>query len=149
MHRLGTLTLCSENLHKIYSQAILSWVLIHASASVVSANPTSVWSYAFVCVCAQLGPTLHDPMHCSPPGSSVHGVSQARILEWVAMLSSRGSSRPRDQTFLSCTGRHDSLPLAPPGKPSPTVFTIEKHPLISEPSAVQTHVVQEPIVFAE
>ena len=38
--------------------------------------------------------TLHDPVFCSPPGSSVHGILQARILEWVAMLSSRGSSDP-------------------------------------------------------
>ena len=52
--------------------------------------------------------TLCDPMDCSPPGFSVHGILQARILEWVAMLSSRGSSWPRDQTcisFVSCTGR--------------------------------------------
>ena len=38
--------------------------------------------------------TLGDPMDCSPPGSSVHGILQARILEWVAMPSSRGSSQP-------------------------------------------------------
>ena len=38
---------------------------------------------------------LYDPMDCSPPGSSVHGISQARILEWVVISSSRGSSRPR------------------------------------------------------
>ena len=44
-------------------------------------------------------------MECSPPGSSVHGISQARILEWVAISSSRGSSRPRDQTCVSCMGR--------------------------------------------
>ena len=42
--------------------------------------------------------TLCDPTDCSPPGSSVHGTSQARKLEWVAMPSSRGSSSPRDQT---------------------------------------------------
>ena len=42
------------------------------------------------------------PMDCSPPGSSVHGISQARVLEWVAMLSSRGSSKPRDQNHVSC-----------------------------------------------
>ena len=42
--------------------------------------------------------TLCDPMDCSPPCSSVHGVLQARLLEWVAMPSSRGSSLPRDQT---------------------------------------------------
>ena len=46
--------------------------------------------------------TLCCPMDCSPLDSSVHGISQARILEWVAMPSSRGSSRPRDQTQLSC-----------------------------------------------
>ena len=43
------------------------------------------------------------PIDCSPPGSSVHGgILQARILEWVAMPSSRGSSQPRDQTHVSC-----------------------------------------------
>ena len=41
-------------------------------------------------------------MACSPPGSSVHGILQARILEWVAMPSSRGSLQPRDQTQFSC-----------------------------------------------
>ena len=45
---------------------------------------------------AQLCPTLCDPVDYSPPGSCVHGILQARILEWVAMLSSRGSSQPRD-----------------------------------------------------
>ena len=45
--------------------------------------------------------TLSDPMDCSPPGSSVYGILQARILEWVAMPSSRGSSRPRDRTHIS------------------------------------------------
>ena len=45
-------------------------------------------------------PTLCDPMDCSPPGSSVHGILQARILEWVAISSSRGSSQPRDQIRL-------------------------------------------------
>ena len=44
----------------------------------------------------QLCPTLSDPLDCSPQGSSVHGILQARTLEWVAMLSSRGSSQPRD-----------------------------------------------------
>ena len=45
---------------------------------------------------------LYDPMDCSPPGSSVHGLPQVRILERVAISSSRGSSRPRDWTLLSC-----------------------------------------------
>ena len=51
---------------------------------------------------AQSCPTLCNPMGCSPPGSSVHRILQARILEWVAMPSSRGSSRPRDWTQVSC-----------------------------------------------
>ena len=46
--------------------------------------------------------TLCDPMDCSLPGLSVHGVFQARILEWVAISFSRGSSPPRDQTQISC-----------------------------------------------
>ena len=49
----------------------------------------------------QLCPTLSDPMDCSPPGSSVHGISQARILEWAVIPFSRGSSQPRDQTQVS------------------------------------------------
>ena len=65
-------------------------------------------------VVTQLCPTLCNPMDCSPPGSSVHGVLQARILEWIAMPSSKGSSRPRDQTgisYISCIWQVDSLPL--------------------------------------
>ena len=46
--------------------------------------------------------TLCHPMDCSPPGSSVHGILQARILEWVAIPFSRGSSWPREQTHVSC-----------------------------------------------
>ena len=46
--------------------------------------------------------TLCNPLDYSLPGFSVHGILQARILEWVAMPSSRGSSRPRDQIHVSC-----------------------------------------------
>ena len=52
--------------------------------------------------------TFWDPMDYSPPGSSVHGILQERILEWAAMPSSRGSSPPRDRThvsYVSCIGR--------------------------------------------
>ena len=58
--------------------------------------------------------TLRDSMDCSPPGSSVHGILQARILEWVAMPSSRGSFQPRDRT-RSPVLQVDSLPSEPPG----------------------------------
>ena len=75
---------------------------------------------------AQLCPTLCNTMVCSLPGSSepgiLHVILQARMLEWVAMPSSKGSSQPRDQThisYVSCIGRwilyHS---LMPPGKPA-------------------------------
>ena len=50
---------------------------------------------------AQMCPTLHDPRDCSPPGFSVHGILQARILKWVDIQFSRGSSQPRDRTRVS------------------------------------------------
>ena len=57
----------------------------------------------FLCLCyAQLCPTLCDTMDCSPPGPSVHGISQARILEGVTISFSTGSSWPRDWTWISC-----------------------------------------------
>ena len=74
---------------------------------------STTWEALFLlgCVCAkslQPCPTPYNPMDCSPPGSSVHGVLQARILEWVAMSSSRESSWPRDWThvsYISCIER--------------------------------------------
>ena len=76
-----------------------------------------------ICTCMhaqllQLGQTLCNPMHCSLSGFSVHGFLQTRILEWVAMPSSRGSSQPRVGTHVSCVsciaGRF--LTTTPPGK---------------------------------
>ena len=63
--------------------------------------------------------TLCDPMDYSPPGSSVHGILQARILEWLAMPSSRGSSRPRDRTHVSCISwtADEFFTVEPPKKP--------------------------------
>ena len=55
-------------------------------------------------------PTLCEPMDYSPPGSSIHWISQARVLEWVTISFSRASSRPRDQTQVSCiAGRHFTI----------------------------------------
>ena len=66
----------------------------------------------------QLYSTLGDPVNCSPPGSSVQATLQARILEWVAMPSSRGSSLPRYWIHISCIDRQAcSLPLVPAGTP--------------------------------
>ena len=67
-----------------------------------TATPSWLWGVARV-LAAQSCPTLWDPMECNPPGPSVHGIFQTRILEWVAIPFSRGSSRPRDQTQVSST----------------------------------------------
>ena len=57
---------------------------------------------AVLCLVHESCPTLCDLMVCCQPGSSVHGILQARILEWVAFPFSRGSSQPRNQTQVSC-----------------------------------------------
>ena len=69
-----------------------------------------------VCVRTQSCPTLCDPVDCSPPESTVHGILQARILEWVAISFSRGSSQLGDRTQVSCFGWW-ILYIEPPGKP--------------------------------
>ena len=73
-----------------------------------------------MCSVAQLCPPFCDPRDCSSPSSSVHGIFQARILEWVAIYSSRGSSQTRDWTPVSCFSLHlqaDSLLLSHLGSP--------------------------------
>ena len=70
-------------------------------------------------------------MDHSPPGSSVHGILQVKILEWVAMPSSQGSSRPRDQTLVFCiAGRF--FTAEPPGKPPHTVCESESRSVMSD-----------------
>ena len=90
-----------------------------------------------VCVCAraracvrahaQLCLTVHDPMDCSPPGSSFHEILQQRILEWVAMPSSREIFPTQGLNLFLLHFLHwqvDSLPLVPPGKPHLTEPTV-------------------------
>ena len=90
-------------------------VAVAAAAKMISPLTTSLpyspyslpysphWNcYAMLCSDAQSCLSLCDPMDCSPPGSSVHVISQTRILEWVAISFSKGSSPPRDQTWVSC-----------------------------------------------
>ena len=71
------------------------YVCVYFKASLLLSN------CAVLCLVAQLCPTVCDPMDYSPPGSSALGVLQARILEWVAMPSSRGSSQSRHRTQVS------------------------------------------------
>ena len=84
----------------------------HGESSLAGYNPwghkeldTTEWLSThtllkILCLYAKSCPTLADTMDCSPPGSSVHGILHPRILEWVAMPSSRGSTWPRDETLL-------------------------------------------------
>ena len=101
---------------------LLSWVLVTCQAQnmeyfiirravvlekkVVLKNFYSNWKWKLV---AQSSPTLCDPMDCSPPGCSVLGILQARLLEWVAISFSRGSFWPWDRP-RSPTLKKDSLP---------------------------------------
>ena len=74
---------------------LMCWFALHISYFIVKVKSKSE--------VAQSCPTLCDPMDCSLPGSSVHGIFQARILEWVAISFSRRPSQPRDWTWVSWT----------------------------------------------
>ena len=87
-----------------------------------------------------------NPMDCSPPGFSVYGIFQARILDWISICFSRESSRPRDRTCISCIGRGILLLLSHLG--SPTSITgisknqegkVDVKALQKQPSALQLH----------
>ena len=87
------------------------WATVHG----VAKSWTRLSDFTFFPLVVQLYTTLYDPMYCSPPGFSVHGILQARMLEWVAIPFSKGSSRSRDQTRVSCiAGRF--VTTEPPGK---------------------------------
>ena len=93
-----------------------------------------------MCVCAQLLQsclTRCDPVDCSPPGSLVHGILQARILEWVAMPSSRGSSW-RNWTHVSCiAGRF--FTAEPLGKPLGVRITKAYPGWVAQQASGQSH----------
>ena len=83
----------------------LLWYL--SPCGCVQGQPKAASGLLSSCCAKSLQPclTLGHPMDCSPPGSSVLGTFQARMLEWVAVPSSRGSSRPRDGTHVSYISR--------------------------------------------
>ena len=127
------LTLCNpmdyslpgSSVHGILQARILEWVAIS------SCREACLQSLIFFLnesesEVAQLCPTLCDPMDCSLPGSSIHRIFQARILEWIAISFSRGSSRPMNRTQVSClAGRYF------------TIWATRKSPL-SKPCALRT-----------
>ena len=84
-----------------------------------------------------------DPMDCSLPGSFVHGILQVRVLEWVAIPFSRGSSRPRNRTVISAL-QVDSLPAELSGKPpeTPVVLLDTSHSGSSVSSLQETGFIQ-------
>ena len=105
-------------------------------------------SESSLCVCAkslQSCLTLCNPLDCSLPGSSSHGILQARILEWAAMPSSRGCSQPRDRTrvsHVSCIGRRVLYPL-PPGKSNLVIPKLRQESLEDESSLIWEDQVRE------
>ena len=90
----------------LFAPCNASWTCIQCKAPKTMYMPC-VYTHTHICCClvAKSCLTLCDPAHCSLPGSSVHVISQARILEWVDISFSKGSSQPRDRTHISCTGR--------------------------------------------
>ena len=128
-----------SSVHGIFQSRVLEWVAISSSrgfswprdqthVSCISAlagefftteppgKPNSISERKVKLLVARSSPTFCNPMDWGPPGSSVHGFLQARILEWVAMPFSRGSSWPSDQTKSSAL-QADFLLSEPPGKP--------------------------------
>ena len=96
---------CRQTLYPLSHQGspILSKIIHKYQKRVVWIFPKHLNMKVKVLV-AQSSLTICNPMNCSLPGSSVHGTSQARILEWGAIPFSRGSSRPRDRTHVSWIG---------------------------------------------
>ena len=78
------------------------WIIVKENDVLVPPEETTAVKVGCCCLVAQSCPTLCDRMDWNPPGSFVHGISQARILEWIAIFFSRGSCQPRDQTSVSC-----------------------------------------------
>ena len=81
---------------------------------------------------AQLCPTLSDLMDCILSGSSVHGIPQARMLEWVAISFSRGSSWSRDRTWVYCIGKWILYYLSHQGRPLEAGYQVAYADLVTD-----------------
>ena len=123
---LSLTSCCSHGVASVSSQMVItvppgsdagrsSWVHTGATLSTIGMGHlehliTVCCGIITVCCCCLVTKlclclTVCDPLDCRPPSSSVQGISQARILEWVVISFSRGSSPPRDQTCISCVSR--------------------------------------------
>ena len=112
--------LCQTDLVSIFEKVLPERLL---RENTLDSKTPDILNLKRISVCAkslQLCTALCDPMDCSPSGSSVHGILQARILEWVATPFSKGSSWPRDRThtsYVSYIGRQILYPLSHLGSP--------------------------------
>ena len=137
LHSLSKISKLSSHMILLYwhfgfIKCLVDWVWI----SIFCLRVTHcLCGYAVLCSVAQLCLTLCDPMDSSPPGSSVHGISLARILKWVSISSSQGASWPRDETCLLhlLHWQENSLPLCHLGKLSGWGMKFEIHSLNSIP----------------
>ena len=143
----------------ILSQMLAECFFICCLSSVMMMMMMMMTMMMMMCVCmcvcvlaAQLCLTLFEPMNCSLPGSSVHGILQARTLEWIAIPFFRGSSPPRDRTQVSCiAGRfftvwatREAFPMIYP------VFKIQgQHGFITFPIHFKWTFLRFPVSFAE
>ena len=121
---------CTEsksNLEPLWEREAFHWKQSRTETRCCCHRPQIESTLCSCCLVTKLCPTIYDPMDWSPPGSSVHEILQARILEWVAISYSRGSCWPRDGTLVSrlLHWQAGSLLLVSPGKPSggPTFAT--------------------------
>ena len=97
---------------EVYLTADQLWLCVHVQSGSLVTLVNSI-----CCCLIAKSLTLCDPVDCSLPSFSVHGISQARILERVSISFSRGSSLPRDQTHISCIGRPILYHLSHLGSP--------------------------------
>ena len=93
---------------------------------------TLIQSSDWYCLVPKSCPALCKPMDCSPPGSCVHGISQARLLEWVAISCFRGSSWPRDGTCISYLSG-EFFTTESPGKPCCQIPSLYSNLLYTSP----------------
>ena len=110
----------------IHIRLLLTWLRNFLLIQIKNKYSISFTSKKVKVLVAQSCLTLCNPMNCSSPGFSVHGILQARILEWVAIPFSRGSSQPRDWT-TSPSLQADSLPLSHQGSLLETPWLFSQH----------------------
>ena len=107
---------CSNLNTIVLTHGYIRWTEWKAKIWNYTHTHTHTHIYIYTVLSLQSYLTLWYPMNCTSPGSSVYGILQLRILEWVVLLSSRWSSQPRDRTYISCLlyWQASSLPLVPP-----------------------------------